>query len=73
MTTRFRAGLMAGVLAAGLVSVGAPAAKASPEGRRNTTYALGAATIYSLLKGKGTQGLIFGAGTRTWCSCRAPT
>src|SRR6476469_5579789 len=63
MKTRILASVMALVVSAGLLFVGAPAANASSKGRLNTTYALGAATIYSLLKGKTTQGLILGAGT----------
>jgi len=63
MKTRILAGLMALAVSAGLLFAGAPAAHASSKGRLNTTYALGAASIYSLLKGKTTQGLILGAGT----------
>jgi len=63
MKTRILAGLMALAVSAGLLFAGAPAAQASSKGRLNTTYALGAATVYSLLKGKTTQGLILGAGT----------
>ena len=63
MKSRWIAGLMALAVSAGLLFSGAPAAQASSKGRLNTTYALGAATIYSLLKGKTTQGLILGAGT----------
>jgi hypothetical protein len=63
MKSRGIAGLMALAVSAGLLFVGAPAAHASSKGRLNTTYALGAATVYSLLNGKTTQGLILGAGT----------
>jgi hypothetical protein len=63
MKTRILASVMALVVSAGLLFAGAPAAHASSKGRLNTTYALGAATIFSLLKGKTTQGLILGAGT----------
>jgi len=63
MKPRILAGVMALVVSAGLLFVGAPAANAGSKGRLNTTYALGAATVYSLLKGKTTQGLILGAGT----------
>jgi hypothetical protein len=63
MKLRWIAGLTALVVSAGLFFSGAPAARASSKGRLNTTYALGAATLYSLLKGKTTQGLILGAGT----------
>ena len=63
MRSRFIVGLIALAVSAGLLLNGAPAAQASSKGRLNTTYALGAATIYSLLKGKTTQGLILGAGT----------
>jgi hypothetical protein len=63
MKLRWIAALTALVVSAGLLFSGAPAARASSKGRLNTTYALGAATIYSLLKGKTTQGLILGAGT----------
>jgi hypothetical protein len=63
MKLRWTAGLLALAVSAGLLFAGAPAAEAGSKGRRNTTYALGAATIYSLLKGKTTQGLIAGAGT----------
>ena len=63
MKTRLLAGLLALAVCGGLLLAGAPAAQAGSKGRRNTTYALGAATVYSLLKGKTTQGLILGAGT----------
>jgi hypothetical protein len=63
MKSRWTAGLLALAVSVGLLFTGAPAAHASSKGRLNTTYALGAATIYSLLKGKTTQGLILGAGT----------
>jgi hypothetical protein len=63
MKSRWIASLMALAVSAGLLFAGAPVAQASSKGRLNTTYALGAATIYSLLKGKTTQGLILGAGT----------
>lgn len=63
MKSRWTAGLMALAVSVGLLFAGAPQAQASSKGRLNTTYALGAATIYSLLKGKTTQGLILGAGT----------
>lgn len=63
MKSRWMAGLMALTVSAGLLFTGAPAARASSKGRLNTTYALGAATIYSLLKGKTTQGVILGLGT----------
>lgn len=63
MKLRWTAGLLALAVSAGLLFTVAPAAEASSKGRRNTTYALGAATVYSLLKGKTTQGLIAGAGT----------
>jgi hypothetical protein len=63
MKSRWTAGLLALAVSVGLLFTGAPAAQASSKGRLNTTYALGAATIYSLLKGKTTQGLILGAGT----------
>jgi len=63
MKSRWIAGLMALAVSAGLLFAGAPRAQASSKGRLNTTYALGAATIYSLLRGKTTQGLILGAGT----------
>jgi hypothetical protein len=63
MKSRWMAGLMALTVSAGLLFAGAPAARASSKGRLNTTYALGAATIYSLVKGKTTQGVILGLGT----------
>jgi hypothetical protein len=63
MKSRWMAGLLALAVAGGLLFTGAPAAQASSKGRLNTTYALGAATIYSLLKGKTTQGVILGLGT----------
>jgi hypothetical protein len=62
MKTRWMAGLMALVVSSGLLLTGAPGAQASSKGRLNTTLGLGAATIFSLLKGKTTQGLILGAG-----------
>jgi hypothetical protein len=46
-----------------LLVITAPGVNASSKGRRNTTIGLGAATAYSLLRGKTTQGLILGAGT----------
>jgi uncharacterized membrane protein YebE (DUF533 family) len=63
MKTRWMAGLMALVVSSGLLMIGTPAANASSAGRKNTTLALGAGAIYSLLTGKTTQGLILGAGT----------
>jgi hypothetical protein len=63
MKTRILAGLMALAVSSGLLFVGAPAAHASSKGRLNTTYALGAASIFSLLKGKTMPGLVLGAGT----------
>ena len=54
---------MALAVSGGLFFTGAPAVHASSKGRLNTTYALGAATIYSLLKHKTTQGVILGLGT----------
>lgn len=39
------------------------AAMAGSTGRRNTAIVLGAASIYSLMKGKTTQGVVLGAGT----------
>jgi len=63
MTRRLIAGFAALTVAAGLFAVGTPGVQASSKGRRNTTYGLGAATAYSLLRGKTTQGLILGAGT----------
>jgi hypothetical protein len=50
-------------MAAGLLLVDAPGAQASAKGRRNTAIGLGAATAYSLLRHKTTQGVILGAGT----------
>src|SRR5438094_8013575 len=63
MKSRWTAGLMALAVSVGLLFTGAPVAHASSKGRLNTTYALGAATIYSLLRGKTTQGLSLGAGS----------
>lgn len=63
MKLRWTAGLLALAVSAGLLFAGAPATEASSKGRKNTTYALGAVAVYSLLKGKTTQGLIAGAGT----------
>ena len=63
MKRRWMAALMALTASAGLLFSGAPAAHAGSKGRLNTTYALGAATIYSLLKHKTTQGVILGLGT----------
>jgi len=54
---------MALAVTVGLLFAGAPVAQASSKGRLNTTYALGAATIFSLVKGKTIPGLILGAGT----------
>jgi hypothetical protein len=63
MKSRWIAGLMALVVSAGLLAAGAPAAHASSKGRLNTTYALGAATIYELATGKTGPGLLLGLGT----------
>jgi hypothetical protein len=63
MTSRWIAGLTALVVSAGLLAVGAPAARASSKGRLNTTYALGAAAIYELATGKTGPGLLLGLGT----------
>src|SRR5436190_22864605 len=58
MKSRWTAGLMALAVTVGLLFAGAPVAQASSKGRLNTTYALGAATIFSLVKGKTIPGLI---------------
>jgi hypothetical protein len=62
LKVRGMAGLLSLAVAAGLLFAGAPSAQASSKGRLNTTYALGAATIYSLLTHKTTQGVILGLG-----------
>lgn len=63
MKSRRIAGLMALVVSAGLLAAGAPMAHASSKGRLNTTYALGAATIYELATGKTGPGILLGLGT----------
>jgi hypothetical protein len=63
MLRRWIAGLTAGIISAGLLTVGAPEAAAGSKGRRNTTIGVGAAAAYSLLRGKTKQGLVLGAGT----------
>jgi len=63
MTRRLTAGFAALAVAAGLFAAGTPGVQASSKGRKNTTIGLGAATAYSLMRGKGTQGLVLGAGT----------
>lgn len=60
MSSRFIAGLLATTLG---LSIFAGSAEASVKGRRNTTYGLGAATLYSLSRGKGTQALVLGGVT----------
>src|SRR5262245_39409054 len=63
MRHRWISGLMAIAVAASLFTFGLPAAQASSKGRLNTTLGLGAATAYTLLRGKTIPGLILGAGT----------
>jgi len=63
MRQQWMAGLTALALAAGLFIMDAPGAQASAKGRRNTAIGLGAATAYSLLRHKTTQGVVLGAGT----------
>ncbi len=66
VTTRMktkRAGILI-ILGLFVTTLFAPmAAFASSEGRRNTAIAVTAATLYSLIKGKDTQGLALGAGS----------
>jgi hypothetical protein len=50
-------------VSASLLTITVPGVNASSKGRMNTTIGLGAASAYSLLRGKTTQGLILGAGT----------
>ena len=47
-------------LGLGILATGA---EASVKGRRNTTYGLGAATLWELAHGKGTAGLVLGGVT----------
>lgn len=52
-----------GVMATSMAMPFANQAVASPEGRKNTTIAAGAATAYALLKGKNKLALLGGLGT----------
>jgi hypothetical protein len=62
MKHRWISGLMAIAVAASLFTF-IPAVQASSKGRLNTTLGLGAATAYTLLRGKTVPGLLLGAGT----------
>ncbi|MEO7454207.1 MAG: hypothetical protein ABIV13_05525 [Fimbriimonadales bacterium] len=62
LSTKIAAFAAAGALGLGLVAM-PPSAKASEEGRRNTAYSLGAATLYLGLKKKTVPAIIAGAGT----------
>jgi hypothetical protein len=63
MVKRLLAGALASAFALTIVALTPRPAQASADGRKNTALLLGGATVYSLAKGKGTQGLILGAGT----------
>jgi hypothetical protein len=63
MVKRLFAGALASAFVLTTVALTPRAAEASTDGRKNTALLLGGATVYSLAKGKGTQGLILGAGT----------
>lgn len=62
MRSHFTSGLLAAALAAGMVTVGAPQARASSKGRRNFALGLGAVAAYELLRGKTGTGLLAAAG-----------
>src|SRR5947209_5836945 len=62
MRPRFTAGLLAAALAAGLMSAGAPQARASSKGRKNFAIGLGALAAYELLRGKTGTGLLAAGG-----------
>jgi hypothetical protein len=62
LSTKIAAFAAAGAIGIGLVAM-PPSATASEEGRRNTAYALGAATLYLGLKGKTLPAIVTGAGT----------
>jgi hypothetical protein len=62
MRHRFTAGLLATTFAVGLLAIGAPQARASSKGRRNTAIGLGALAAYGLLSGKTGTGLLAAAG-----------
>lgn len=60
---RSAAVVMASLLGVSLFVGGARGAVAGPEGRRNTTIVLGAATAGALIMKKHTAALVLGAGT----------
>jgi hypothetical protein len=62
LSTKIAAFAAATSLGIGLVAM-PPSAKASEEGRRNTAYALGAATLYLGIKKKTIPAIVAGAGT----------
>jgi hypothetical protein len=62
MRHRFTASLLAATFAVGLLAIGAPQARASSKGRRNTAIGLGALAAYELLSGKTGNGLLAAAG-----------
>ena len=62
LSTKIAAFAAAGAVGLGMVAM-PPSADASEEGRRNTAYALGAATLYLGLKEKWVPALVTGAGT----------
>ena len=62
LSTKIAAFAAAGAISLGMVAM-PPSATASEEGRRNTAYALGAATLALGLKEKWVPALITGAGT----------
>lgn len=62
LTTKIAAFAAAGALGLGLVAM-PPTATASEEGRRNTAYALGAATLYLGIKKKTVPAIVAGVGT----------
>ena len=62
LSTKIAAFAAAGAVGIGMVAM-PPSADASEEGRRNTAYALGAATLYLGLKEKWVPALVTGAGT----------
>ena len=62
LSTKIAAFAAAGAVVMGLIAM-PPNAKASEEGRRNTAYALGAATLYLGIKKKTIPAIITGVGT----------
>jgi hypothetical protein len=62
MRIRFTAGLLVAALAAGMMTVGSPQARASSNGRKNFAIGLGGLAAYGLLRGKTGVGLLAAGG-----------